>query len=132
MMQYNVMVDLIRREARIYMPDGTPELSVAALSEEGDEILLTLMERADETPKKKKQDLQVAEVMMMEQDGDDVETDDGMSCDSEEPCVQPIPLYPGAFENSRPVKEGSHQWNKVQLERELPDLAPLIDLLSEQ
>ena len=132
MMQFHVIVDLIRREARIYMPDGTPELSVAALSEEGDELPLTLMEKTDDAPKKKESNLRVAEVMMMEQDGDDVETDDGMSCDSEEPCVHPIPLYPGAFEYSRPVKEESYQWTKVQLERELPDLAPLIDLLSEQ
>ena len=104
-MQYHVMVDLIRREASIYRPDG---LIVAALSRYVDELPITLAEETEATSRKKRQRRQVAEVMMMQQGEDEIVTDDDMSCDSAEPCVHLIPLYPGAFEYSRPVEQDSY------------------------
>ncbi len=64
-MQYHVIVNVTRREARIYMPDGT-EFCVAALSEKNDQLPPTLVEEPEETPKKRKENLRVAKVMMIQ------------------------------------------------------------------
>ncbi len=138
MMKYHVLVDLVRREARVYLPDvGSPSLDVMQIDEAGKPTPVSLEEfMTGATPKPKPKAVNfsvVPEIEVIEvsegEDCDSDRTDDGMSCDTFDPTAPTAPKATLTWEPSVPITVDDEAWIAISSTRDLPPLDHLHPLL---
>ncbi len=123
MTQYHVLVDLIRGEARIYQPNGLPYLAVSMIAEDGSQKPFPLR---GNRPKRETSG-KIREVMMTEETP---ETDDGMSCDSDEPEAPPAQRCLTEFYPSPPLPMNDPTWEHLLKTRDMPPTDHLLQFLT--
>ncbi len=129
--KYHVLVDLVRREARICLPNGSPSLDVMQIDEAGERAPVTLEEFiTDAKPKPRSRAVSFsmqpeAEVMeITEEGGDSDQTDAGMSYDTFDPVAPSAPGDVLIWEPSIPITMDDEAWTSVSSTRDLPPNGP--------
>ncbi len=121
--QYHVLVDLIRGEARIYQPNGSPYLAVSMIAEDGSGKPFPLRSNRP----KKEISGEVREVMMTEEAP---ETDDGMSYDSDEPEAPPAQRFLTDFLSSPSLPMDDPTWEHLLRTRDMPPTDHFLQFLT--
>ena len=128
MTKYHVLVVLVRREARVYLPDGgSPSLDVMQIDEAGEWTPVTLEEfvtrgicrpRGRAVTFSTQPEMEVMEVTAGEDDTD--QTDDGMSCDTFDPAAPTAPKEILIWEAAVPIAVDDEAWMSVSSTRDIP------------
>ena len=127
MMKYHVLVDLVRCEARVYLPDGSPFLDVMQIDEAGERTPVTLEEFMTEAMPRPRprcvsfstqSEIEVMEFTEEECDSD--RTDDGMSDHTYDPTAPSAPKSVRTWELSVPISMDDEAWIAVSSTRDLP------------
>ncbi len=137
LMKYHVLVDLVRREARVYLPvGGSPSLDGMLINEAGKPTPVTVEEFVTEAmPRPRLRAVTFStqpetEVMeVTEEDCGSDQTDDGMSCDTFDPTAPSAHKNVLVWEPSIPIAMDDEAWITVSSGRDLPPLDHLYQLL---
>ncbi len=137
MTKYHVLVVLVRREARVYLPDGgSPSLDVMQIDEDGERTPVVLEEFMTEAMPRPRQrivsfsmqpEVEVMEVTEGENDSD--RTDDGMPCDTFDPIAPTAPQNVLIWEPSMPIAMDDEAWISVSSSTDLPPVDHLHPVL---